>query len=167
MKPSKNSSIARRRSGIMLIECLVYIVVFAILLGGGTVAFYYCWDHTRAVVFTAGEIESGLRAGETWRADVRAATGNISVEDTVAGRFVRIPRGEKEVVYRFSNGELWREIPAQNHSRMLLARVKNSGMKTEARGGAKAWQWELELTPRRKETHLPLLFTFKAVQLTP
>jgi hypothetical protein len=25
-----------------------------------------------------------------------------------------------------------------------------------------AWRWEVELTPRRKETHLPLLFTFEA-----
>jgi hypothetical protein len=156
-----------KRSGVMLIECLVYIFVFAILLGGGMAAFYFCWDHTRAVIFTAGEIESTLHAGETWRADVRAATGDIVVENTTLGEIVRIPRHEKEIVYRFSDGELRREIPAQNYSRVLLPKVKTSGMKTTPRSGVTAWRWEMELTPRRKGARLPLLFTFEAVQPKP
>jgi hypothetical protein len=40
-------------------------------------------------------------------------------------------------------------------------------MKTEARGSVTAWRWELELTERRKETHLPLRFTFEAAQTKP
>jgi hypothetical protein len=36
-------------------------------------------------------------------------------------------------------------------------------MKLNARGIVTAWRWELELLPRRKEAHLPLLFTFEAV----
>jgi len=95
--PSTISSV-RRQAGILLIECMVYIFVFAILLGIGTAAFYFCWDHTRAVIFTASEVESVLRAGEGWRADVRAATGKISVETTAAGETVRIPAGEKEII---------------------------------------------------------------------
>lgn len=167
MKLRTNSSSRQHRSGIMLIECLVYIFVFAVLLGGGMAVFYYCWDHTRAVIFTAGEIESTLRAGETWRADVRAATGRVSIESTATGEVVRIPRNEKEIVYRFSDGELRREIPAQNHSRVLLAKVKTSEMKTTPRSDVTAWRWELELTPRRKEARLPLLFTFEAAQPKP
>lgn len=151
----------------MLIECLVYIAVFGLLLGLGTAAFYFCWDHTRAVVFTSGEIESALRAGETWRADVRAATGKISIETTATEEIVRIPEGEKEVIYRFTGGELRREIPSQNHSRLLLTKVKSSGMKTESRAGVTTWRWEVELVPRRKEAHLPLLFTFAAAQTKP
>ena len=30
-----------------------------------------------------------------------------------------------------------------------------------ARGAVSAWRWELELLPCRKETHLPLMFTFE------
>lgn len=151
----------------MLIECLVYIAVFGLLLGMGTAAFYFCWDHTRAVVFTSAEIESTLRTGEIWRADVRAATGKISVETAAAEEIVRIPEGKKEVIYRFNGGELRREIPSQNQSRLLLAKVKSSEMKTESRAGVTAWRWEVELTPRRKEAHLPLLFTFAAAQTKP
>ena len=167
MKLPRNISNPRGRSGILLMECMVYLAVFFILLGGATAVFYFCWDHTRATIFTANEIESALRAGECWRADVRAATGKISVETTATGETVRIPEGGKEVFYRFTGGELRREIPEQNNSRLLLAKVKASEMKPETRDNVTAWRWELEVTPRRKETHIPLLFTFAAAQTKP
>jgi Tfp pilus assembly protein FimT len=167
MKLRTNIPAVRRRSGVTLIECLVYISVFAILLGIGTASFYLCWDHTRGTVFTADEIEAALRAGECWRADVRAATGAISIETTATGETVRIPEGRGEILYRFADGELRREVPAQNNSRLLLAKVKTSEMKTEARDGVTAWHWELETIPRQKNMHFPLQFTFEAAQMKP
>ena len=164
--PSTISSV-RRQAGILLIECMVYISVFAILLGIGTAAFYFCWDHTRAVIYATDDIASALRTGERWRADVRGATGKISVETTATGELVRIPETEKEIVYRFESGEVRREIPALKNSQLLLPKVKISQMKADARGTVSAWRWELELTPRRKETQLPLLFTFEAAQMKP
>lgn len=164
MKLCTHLPAARRHAGVVLLECLVYIAVLAILMGIGTAAFFFCWDHTRAVVFTADEIESALRAGECWRADVRAATGKISIETSAAGETARIPETGGEVLYHFTGGELRRENPAQNNSRLLLARVKTSEMNTEARGDVTAWRWEVELTPRRQETRIPLLFIFEAAQ---
>ena len=164
MKLRTNIPAVRRQSGVTLIECLVYISVFTILLGIGTASFYMCWDHTRATVFTADEIESALRAGECWRADVRAATGKISVESTAAGETVRIPETGGEILYRFADGELRRENPAKNNSRLLLAKVKTSDMKTAARENVMAWQWEVELVPPNKAGRFPLLFTFEAAQ---
>ena len=160
-------SAARRQSGASLIECLVYVAVFAMLLAGGTAVFFFSWDHTRAVIFTSNEISSALNAGETWRADVRGATGKISVDDSADGETVKIPVGGKEIVYRFSGGELRREVPAQNSSRVVLERVKISEMKSAARDGVSAWRWELELQPRRKEAKLPLRFTFAVAQNKP
>jgi len=167
MKLRPNISSGRRLSGVLLIECLVYIGVFAILLGLGTAAFYFCWDHTRAVLITANEVESALRTGELWRADVRAAKGKIALETTAAGEVVRFHQGANEVIYRFDGSQLWREIKSLNQSRLLLEKVKASEMKSDTRGDVTAWHWELELTPRRKETHFPLLFTFEAVQPKP
>jgi hypothetical protein len=166
MKTARHIS-AARRSGVTLIECLAYIFVFSILLAGGTTAFFYCWDHTRALIFTADQIESALRAGETWRADVRGATGKISVVTTATGETVTIHRDGKQILYHLAGGELRREIPAQNHFRVLLAKVKASEMQSNLRGGVTAWRWELELTPRRKEARLPMLFTFEAAQPKP
>lgn len=36
----------------------------------------------------------------------------------------------------------------------------------DKRGPVSAWRWELELKSRRKETHLPLRFTFEAAAKT-
>jgi hypothetical protein len=152
-----------RRAGIMLMECLVYLGVFAVLLGGGTAVFYFCWDHTRATVLTADDVQTVLLEGEQWRKDVRAATGKISIQTTPTGEMLKIPVGQMEIVYRQEAGELRREIPAQKRSKAFPVKVKTSEMKPEVRGGVAAWRWELELMPPRKETHLPLLFTFEAV----
>ena len=167
MKLSYHHSANRRSPGVMLIECLVYIAVFMILMGIATAAFYFCWDHTRAVVFTANDVESILRAGENWRTDVRAATGTISVEATATGETMKIPEGSREIIYHFDGGEVRREISSQNRSRLLLQRVKASEMKTELRAGVNACRWEVEVTPRRQMPHFPLLFTFEAVQPKP
>jgi hypothetical protein len=167
MKPARNILRIRRQAGVMLIECLVYIAVFGILLGGGTAAFYFCWDHTKALTYATNDIAAALRAGERWRADVRAATGIISIATTTAGEVVRIPETKNEINYRFESGEVRREIPALHQSQLLLLKVKNSQITPDARGSASAWRWELEMTERRKETHLPLLFTFEAAQAKP
>lgn len=167
MKLPRNISCARQQAGILLTECLVYLAVFTILTGIGMAVFYFCWDHTRAVIYATEDVASALRAGERWRADVRGATGNISVGTTSTGEVVRIPETGKEIVYRFESGEVRRQITSENFSQLLLSKVKTSQMKMDARGGVTAWRWELELTERRKETHLPLLFTFEAAQMKP
>lgn len=167
MKPAPSNSKARRCAGILLTECLVYIAVFAILVGGGTMVFYFFWDHSKALVYTTNDIESALRAGEDWRADVRLATGKISIATTTTGEVVRIPQKGREIVYRFESSELHREIPAINDSRLLLPKVKSSRIETDVRGDVTGWRWELELVQRRKEMNLPLKFTFEAVQPNP
>ena len=159
----KTLSKRARLSGITLIECVVYFAVFSILLGLGTAAFFFCWDHTKAVAYATSDIESALRAGEHWRADVRAATGPISVETATWGQTVTIPEGEKQIVYHFAAGELRRQTAPENVSQLLLSKVKSSQMQSDPRGHVAAWRWELELTDRRRETRLPLLFTFEAV----
>jgi hypothetical protein len=163
MKLSPNPPAKRHSPGALLIECLVYIAVFAILMGIGTAAFYFCWDHTRGVILTANDVESILRAGESWRADVRAATGAMAIVPTASGEVVTIPEGGKDILYRLDGGELRREIASQNSSRLLLQRVKTSVMTTELRAGVAACRWELEVTPRRQMPHFPLVFTFEAV----
>jgi hypothetical protein len=167
MKLHANIPRVRRQAGVLLVECLVYLAVFGILLGIGTAAFYFCWDHSKALIYATDDVESALRAGERWRADVRAATGKISVESTATGEVVRIPEAEKEIIYHFDSGEMRRQVASEKFSQLLLPRVKTSQMKMDARGEVTAWRWELELTEHRKETHLPLLFTFEAVQTKP
>jgi hypothetical protein len=167
MKLPRNISRERGTSGTLLIECLVYIAVFAILLGGATTVFYFCWDHSQSVIYATDDIASALRAGKRWRADVRGATGTISTEATATGEVVKIPEGEKEIIYRFDSGEVRRQMSSSEFPELLLPKVKTSQMKPDVRGEVRAWRWELELTERHKETLLPLLFTFEAAQTKP
>jgi len=149
-------------AGYLLIECLVYFSVFAVLLGIGYGAFYVCWDYSKALHYATDDITAALHAGERWRADIRNATGKITVETTAAGELLRIPCGTNEVLYRFNDGEIRRQVASSDFSESLLPTVKGSQMVTETRGPVAAWRWELELKSRRKEARLPLLFTFEA-----
>jgi hypothetical protein len=167
MKLPLTISKSRRTAGVLLIECITYIAVFAILTAIGSAAFYLCWDHSKAVTYATDDIGAALRAGEHWRADVRDATGKISVETSAAGEVMHIPESGKEVVYRFESGQVRREVQGWQNADALLARVNHSQMSPETRDGVTAWRWELDLVVRRTETHLPLLFTFEAAQTKP
>jgi hypothetical protein len=162
MRLRSASSPVRTRTGYLFIECLVYLSVFVVVLGLGIGAFYVCWDHSKALQYAAGDITDALRAGERWRADVREATGAIIGETAPGGERLRIPRGTNEITYSFNAGEVRRQLATSGFSELLLAKVKASEMAMEPRGPVTAWRWELELASRRKETRLPLLFTFAA-----
>jgi hypothetical protein len=71
------------------------------------------------------------------------------------------------VVYHFESGEVRREIPALQTSRLVLPQVKSSHMTEDARDGVTAWRWELELAERRAQINVPLSFTFEAAQTKP
>lgn len=158
------SSISRdqAQTGYLLIECLVYLSVIVVILGLGLGAFYVCWDYSKALHYATDDINAALHAGERWRADIRNATGKIAVETTPEGERLRIPHGANEIIYNFNAGEVRRQIASSGFSELLLPKASGSQMVTETRGPVAAWRWELELTPRRKETHLTLLFTFEA-----
>ena len=162
MKPRLSIPRAGASAGYLLIECLVYIGVFAVLLGIGYGAFYVCWDYSKALHYVTDDINAALHAGERWRADIRNATGKITVETTAAGELLRIPCGTNVVLYRFNGGEIRRQMASSDFSESLLPTVKASQMVMDARGLVSAWRWELELKSRRKEARLPLLFTFEA-----
>ncbi len=162
MKPSSSISRGRAPAGYLLIECLVYMSVIVVILGLGLGAFYLCWDRSKALYYATDDINGALHAGERWRADIRSATGKIAFEATAEGERLRIPHGAGEIIYDFNAGEVRRQIAASDFSELLLPKVKSSQMITEARGPVAAWRWEVELTPHRKETRLPMVFTFEA-----
>ena len=162
MKRLPSMSRAHAQSGVLLIECVVYIAIFAIVVGLGLATFFLFWDNSKALLYATDDIEAALRAGERWRADVRGATGNITVETTPQGKYLRIPQGTNVILYGFSAGEIRRQLASSTFSESLLPTVEASQMVMDRRGAVSAWRWELELKSRRKETHLPLRFTFEA-----
>lgn len=163
MKLNFSNLKTRRIGGMMLIECLVYIAVFAVLLGVGTAAFYEFWDNSNILRHRTDEIAAALRAGETWRADIRCADGKIEMQTSPSGVLVKIPQRNGRLFYRFDNGTLWRSTLAANVWLPVLHNVKNSQMEMDNRAGVQAWRWELELAPFRSRAKTPLEFSFEAV----
>jgi hypothetical protein len=153
----------RGEGGILLIECVVYIAVFAIVVMVGMAAFYVIWDNSMALRRCSDDIGGALRAGEVWRADVRGATGKIQTAITPDGALLKIPCGRGEINYRFSGDTVWRKSTPAAPWAPVLTRVKNSQMKIEARTQIKAWRWDVELLQRRSRVKLPLSFSFEAV----
>ena len=158
------------RHGYLLIEALVYIAVVMALLGVGYAAMYRCIDSSIVLRQNADDITSALHAGERWRADVRAATNQIGLEDTAAGQLLYLDSARGPVVYRFATNAVFRSAGAGPWVR-LLPSVKASTMTADQREYVTAWRWELELLPRAKGSVKPgrvrPLFTFLAVPERP
>jgi hypothetical protein len=167
MRLPQNISRSSRRAGIMLIECISYVAVFLILSAVAMGSFYLCWDHSKALISASDDISAALTTGERWRADVRAASGTITIEPTDHGQVVKIPIGGKEIVYLFNSNKVERQAGSVSLPVLLLPRVIASEMKPDPRNGVTAWRWELQVAQRRKEMHTQLLFTFEAVQKMP
>jgi type II secretory pathway pseudopilin PulG len=154
----------------LLIEALVYIAVIAALLGAGYAAMYRCVDSSIALRRNADDITSALHAGERWRADVRAATSQVRVENTDAGQLLYLEGARGTVVYRVTTNAVFRSVGAAPWVR-LLENVKSSTMAADQREYVTAWRWELELQPHGKGSVKPgrvrPLFTFLAVPERP
>jgi len=147
--------------GETLIECLVYIAVFAIVIGCASKACFAFWDRTKALGRNADDIARALDVGERWRADVRGATGPVQLTAADGTEQCRIPAAAGEVIYTFANGQIRRQAGATTPDTLWLANVKSSHIQAETRGHAAAWRWELELKSTRKEAQIRPLFTFE------
>jgi hypothetical protein len=156
---------SRACEGVLLLECVTYISVFAILLGLGFAAFYTMWGNSAALRRTADHVAGALRAGEQWRADIRGATGTIHVEDSADGKLMKIPHGKAEIIYRISGNEVWRKNGTLPWYR-ALSRIKTSEMEPENRDQVMVWHWDLGMDPRGTGRTKPWLFSFEAVAST-
>jgi len=163
MKLRPDHRFQRKQRGISLIECMVYLTVFAVLISGAMVSFFLMLDNSTALRYNANDINRALQAGERWRADVRGATGKIQSTSSANGLVVVIPHGKTAISYRFSDGTLWRQSMAAAPWVTALDRVKKSQMEATARNQVKAWTWELELAPHKARAKVPLTFSFEAV----
>jgi prepilin-type N-terminal cleavage/methylation domain-containing protein len=155
----------RERSprGFTIIECLVYISVMAVILALGLEAFYRCWDDNKAITRNGNDIVRTLKAGEMWRADLRAATGPINITTTNSEQTLRIPTGKKELVYSFVDGEVRKRSDESSPWQVVLPKVKSSQMEMDKRDHVTAWRWEVELTSQRRDGKMRPLFSFEVV----
>jgi hypothetical protein len=144
--------------GVLLIDAMVYIVVLGIILVLAGSVFDKGMRESTGLQRNVADIERALKAGERWRADVRAAIGRIEAGEQT----LTVPQREGEVVYEFATNQVRRTVNA-NKTEIFLARVQTSAMTEERRGNVVGWKWEVELERRLKEARVRPLFTFMAV----
>jgi type II secretory pathway component PulJ len=147
----------KRRGGFMLIECLVYIVILVVVLNLAYAAYYRCQTNSANLRRNAEDIAITMRAGERWRADIRAAT----VPPKLDGNKLVVPQAAGEVVYEFVDNTMWRQNSTARIA--VLRRLRASTMQADARSQVTSWRWEVELIAGKKTPRLRPLFTFTAV----
>lgn len=154
---------SRQAQGFSLVECLVYMGLFAVVVGLGMAAFFQCRDSAESLRRTADDIVVTLKAGERWREDVRRAVAPLQLVNGDSGQQVNIPQQSNQVAYRFFQQTVWRRADPNGVWVPLLSKVKQSRMERDARTQVAVWRWEVELKTRQPETRLRPLFSFTAV----
>lgn len=153
----------RERSGIVLIDLLVYISVLGLVLVLIGAVFHQSLINGGQLRRNIDDLERAMVAGERWRTDIRGATGAVRLETNNAAEFLVIPQGRGDVVYQFLTNAVWRWSPGRENPELALAGVRSARMFMEKRERAAGWRWELELDQRRKNAKVKPLFTFTAV----
>src|SRR5689334_21701286 len=115
----------KTENGFSIIECMVYIALFAIVLDLSFVAYYRYDQHTRNLRRNADDIVRTLHAGDRWREDVRAA---IAPPHAIENGLV-IPQQSGEVTYIFADDVVWRQTSTTRVA--VLKQVKVSTMTTD------------------------------------
>lgn len=131
---------------------------------------YRCIDNSVALRRNADDIARAVHAGELWRADIRAATRGISLQNKDGESVLQLDRSDGKVEYRYSENVIYRRVGLGSWTR-ILEPIKASSMQRDARTNAIAWRWELELQPKAHGSFKPgsvrPLFTFLAVPSIP
>jgi hypothetical protein len=153
----------RWQTGIMLVECMVYVALFAVISGLAFAAFYRAEKNSRNLRYNSEDILRVIKAGEVWRKDIRRATAPLQLVEAPEAQILHIPQGTNEVLYAFREGEMLRRpTPAALWTR-LVPKVKGSRMQLDRRQHLSAWRWEVELKSEQKVARVKPLFTFQTV----
>lgn len=143
--------------GMTLIETLVYLGSLAVVLTMAYGAYYEMSQHSRRLAANADDIVAAVRAGETWRGELRRARG---VKEVTADGMV-ITTEDKQIAYRFVEGHVRRRAGTGSWD-TVLGDVVSSRMLQDEGGGVSSYRWELELGAQRRSRVRPR-FTFMAV----
>ncbi|HWY76249.1 MAG TPA: hypothetical protein VN281_11565 [Verrucomicrobiae bacterium] len=158
-------SLPSQQSGILLMDCLIYMGLLFLIVSMAYVVFYRGWDNSLNLRRGADQIAAALSAGERWREDVRTATGPGHAESTNGEQILRLPHGKDEVDYRATRDAVLRRANVNADWREVLNRVKSSRMEPDPRQNVTAWRWDVELKTRQPKRKFQPVFTFEAVPM--
>jgi hypothetical protein len=149
--------------GFLLIDCIVWGVLFMIILALAFATFYETFEHTTRLSRNANDISRTLQAGERWRADIRAASGALRQMEALNVPELVVPQKGGDVTYAFRNGAVFRRGEPSANWIEFLPGVERSIMQHDDRKNVRSWRWEVELKTGKKKPYMKPLFTFQAV----
>jgi len=161
----KGCCAVRGRSGIALLDCMIYLALFSLVATLAFAAFFHTHDNSKRLNRNADDIVSALRAGERWRTDVRSSISGVQILQSDRETVMVLPQATGEVRYILKKSMLSRQTSAgaATNPVVLLQGVKSSSMQPDRRKDVLAWRWELELNGSQKAARVLPLFTFTAV----
>ena len=152
----------RSEAGVSLIECLVYIGLFAVLLTCATRFFSVVYHHNKAAASAASYTIAALDAAKHWRRDIANAKGEPKLIRGDRFDVIRIDQANGEQIsYRVNGTRLERNkgdewIP-------IIRRLASSIMLPDQREHVRAWRWELAMETKSRFLGDPVRFSFTAV----
>jgi hypothetical protein len=144
--------------GLLLVDLVIYLALVSFLLILAAVVFDRFLTQSADLRRNISDIEQALKAGERWRADIRAATA----APQLLGNTMIIPLGTGELTYTFGTN-VTRRRTSSEVIETIVGGVKTNQFFFEQRAHAGVWRWELELESRRKSARVRPLFTLIAV----
>jgi hypothetical protein len=153
----------RLTSGYLLVEIIMYMALWALITGLAFGVFFKGLSSWRDLSRQSDDIVRTTKAGEQWRADIRRAVASPRVIQAEASTALEIQTESGLAVYIFEKNSVWRKEKEEARWQLLLSGVKISQMQRVAREKVAAWNWELELSSKRKQAKVPPRFTFLAV----
>ncbi len=152
----------RSEAGVSLIECLVYIGLFAVLLNCATRFFTVVYQHNKAVAKAAGYTSAALDAARYWRRDIANAKGEPELIRGEHFDIIRIDQANGgQVSYRVNGTRLERHNSKEWVP--IIRRVASSIMLPDQREHVRAWRWELAMETKSLFLGDPVRFSFTAV----
>ena len=161
--PLAASVAPNRAGGFLMVDCLIYIVVWSVIVGLAFSSFYRCLSSSRDLSRNANDVVRALQAGERWRDDIRAASGPPRLVAEDGGVAFEIPTPSSLTVYIFEKNSIWRKADLAAPWQKVLAGVKSSRMERSPRKKVVAWSWEVELQTKKQQVRVTPLFNFVAV----
>ena len=170
MKLSAAPSPSRRPRGSTLIEVLCYLAVIGLVISMAMAALFQLIRQTSSLRRNCEEIAAAVKAGETWRADIRQTRADgVSTPESGSNKTLDalvLSSPGRTIVYTVKDGAIWRQAGADAPEEAILRGVKTSRFSAAPRKSVTAWLWEIELKSSDKAGVTKPLFSFTAVPAT-
>ena len=153
----------QRDTGLMLVECLMYISAVMVIVGLALAIFYQCQTQSVRLSRQSEHIAITLRFGERWRKEVRNAPATPEIKEHDSATAFHIPAPKGEIVYLYDGAAVWRKAAKDSHYVLFVEGIAGLKFQKEVREHAAGWRMEIELATYERHPKNKPQFSFLCV----